>query len=97
MICLNIGLDRAALRGNLFPRTIENGIGDWQDVLNAFELLGVLEVQKYLRICDAEREVIYRQRKGERIYGAAYYSTIARLASTSDSKVTQADVKEVLG
>jgi hypothetical protein len=97
MICLNIGLDQAALRGNLFPRVVEDGVGSWGDLLHAFELLGIREVQRYFRICDAERTVIYRQRKGERIYGAAYYSTIARLASTRDDKVTADAVKLVLG
>lgn len=97
MICLNVKLDQAALRGNLFPRVVETSLGTWDDTLAAFELLGVTVVQRYFRICDAERTVIHRQRKGERIFGAAYYSTIARLASTRTDKVTAELVKDVLG
>jgi hypothetical protein len=97
LICRKVSLDIAALRGNLFPRVTEMAVTEWHGVVHAIEMLGVPEVQKYMRICDAEREVIHRCAKGERIYGAARYSTIARLASTRTSKVTVEDVRDILG
>jgi hypothetical protein len=96
MIAEKVTLDRAALRGNLFPRVTELGIGYIDNIIQAIELLGIAETQKYLRICDAEREVIHRIAAGERIHGHKKITIIARLASTPTQKVSREDVLKVL-
>ena len=96
-ICRKLNLDEMALRTNLFPRSVEMGFDIYQGAIHAIEFLGVQEVQRYLRINDAAYMVARRQAQGERIYGAAFYSTVARLASTRTDKVTSEIVKEVLG
>lgn len=95
-LCLDVDLDRAALRGNLFPRVTETSFGVWEETVRRIEMLGVTEVQKYLRICEAERVVMHRIASGERIHGHKKISMIARLASTPTLRVSREDVLEVL-
>jgi hypothetical protein len=82
--------------GNVYTRRTENGDRNFLGTIHRIEMLGTPEAQKYLRICEAERIVIYRMRMGEKIHGHAKISIIARLASTPEWRVSREDVLEVL-